>query len=121
MNNDIILIVDDDPDLCDSLESILKEEGYQTFCASTCAEGSKLARLRKPRVVLLDQRLPDGSGTELLAELNQDYVSQDRVVVSGNCVTAQGPGVALEFALKLVELLWGPAQRDEVGSAMLVK
>ena len=30
-----------------------------------------------------------------------------RVVVDGNCVTSQGPGTALEFALKLVELLFG--------------
>jgi 4-methyl-5(b-hydroxyethyl)-thiazole monophosphate biosynthesis len=49
----------------------------------------------------------------------QNHVDS-RVVVDGNCVTSQGPGTAIEFALKLVELLFGKAKSDEVGKAMLV-
>jgi protein deglycase len=54
------------------------------------------------------------------AKLNPAYVSTERVVVDGHCVTSQGPATAIEFALKLVELLLGPAKAQEVGSAMLV-
>ena len=43
------------------------------------------------------------------------------VVVDGNCITAQGPANALEFALTLVELLAGKAKRKAVEGAMLVK
>ena len=43
------------------------------------------------------------------------------VVVDGNCVTAQGPGNALAFALTLVEKLCGKARRNEVARAMLVE
>lgn len=42
------------------------------------------------------------------------------VVVDGNCITSQGPGTALEFALTLVEQLAGKAVRREVAQAMLV-
>lgn len=42
------------------------------------------------------------------------------VVVDGNCITSQGPGTALEFALTLVEQLLGKAQRKRVAEAMLV-
>jgi len=42
------------------------------------------------------------------------------VVVDGNCITSQGPGTALEFALTLVEQLAGKAVRRDVAQAMLV-
>lgn len=42
------------------------------------------------------------------------------VVVDGNCITSQGPGTALAFALTLVEQLAGKAARAAVASDMLV-
>ncbi|CAD5109044.1 DJ-1 family glyoxalase III [Zestomonas carbonaria] len=42
------------------------------------------------------------------------------VVVDGNCITSQGPGTALAFALALVEQLVGKGRRNEVAKAMLV-
>jgi 4-methyl-5(b-hydroxyethyl)-thiazole monophosphate biosynthesis len=42
------------------------------------------------------------------------------VVVDGNCITSQGPGTALAFALTLVEQLAGKAARASVASDMLV-
>ncbi|MCH8158132.1 MAG: DJ-1/PfpI family protein, partial [Nitrospinae bacterium] len=39
--------------------------------------------------------------------LTGELYSEDRVVVDGNIVTSRGPGTAMEFALKLVELLFG--------------
>lgn len=42
------------------------------------------------------------------------------VVVDGNCITSQGPGTALEFALTLVEQLAGRSMRRQVAEAMLV-
>lgn len=42
-----------------------------------------------------------------------DYVDE-AVVVDGKVITSQGPGTALDFALKLVELLCGDAQRKSV-------
>jgi 4-methyl-5(b-hydroxyethyl)-thiazole monophosphate biosynthesis len=41
------------------------------------------------------------------------------VVVDGNCITSQGPGTALEFALTLVEQLLGKACRSAVAKGML--
>ncbi|NQD91368.1 DJ-1/PfpI family protein [Pseudomonas sp. CrR25] len=42
------------------------------------------------------------------------------VVVDGNCITSQGPGTALAFALTLVEQLRGRGTRKQVAEAMLV-
>ena len=68
-----ILIVDDDLSLCDNLEDILQDEGYQPFSAVTYADGLKLARKRRPKVALLDLKLPDGQGTALLSDLKRLY------------------------------------------------
>ena len=51
---------------------------------------------------------------------NQDAV-KDRVVVDGACVTSRGPGTALEFSIKLVELLFGFEKAVDVAEPMLVK
>ena len=45
---------------------------------------------------------------------------ENRVVVDGNCITSRGPGTALEFALKLVELLYGKEKAKEVGEPMVL-
>jgi 4-methyl-5(b-hydroxyethyl)-thiazole monophosphate biosynthesis len=47
-----------------------------------------------------------------------DYV-EDPVVVDGPVVTSRGPGTAMEFALKLIEMLEGEAARDEVESGLV--
>lgn len=43
-----------------------------------------------------------------------------RVVVDHNCITSQGPGTAVEFALALVEALFGAERRKQVAEPMLV-
>jgi len=49
---------------------------------------------------------------------NTDAV-EDRVVVDDECITSQGPGTALEFAIKLVELLYGKQKAKDVALPML--
>jgi protein deglycase len=43
-----------------------------------------------------------------------------RVVVDGKCVTSRGPGTAIEFALKLVEILFGKEKADAIAKPMVV-
>jgi PAS domain S-box-containing protein len=64
-----ILIVDDDEAMKDTLCDILGDESYDLLSASTCIEALKLSREHKPHVALLDLKLPDGSGVNLLADL----------------------------------------------------
>ena len=46
-------------------------------------------------------------------------VGNENVVVDGPCITSRGPATAIEFALKLVEVLFGKDKRDEVAKALL--
>lgn len=47
--------------------------------------------------------------------------SSDRVVVDGKFITSRGPGTALEFSLKLAELLMGQEAAEKVARDMLVQ
>jgi 4-methyl-5(b-hydroxyethyl)-thiazole monophosphate biosynthesis len=50
---------------------------------------------------------------------NTDSVGT-RVVVDGPCITSRGPGTALEFAIKLVEMLFGKDKAEEVSQPMVI-
>jgi 4-methyl-5(b-hydroxyethyl)-thiazole monophosphate biosynthesis len=53
-------------------------------------------------------------------QLHSREAAEERVVVDRNRVTSRGPGTAIEFALKLIELLFGADKAYEVGSRMQV-
>ncbi len=95
------------------LTEMLKEQAasgrlYAAICASP-------AVALKPHGLLENKKAT--CYPSLLSEL--DNPEQAKVVVDGNCITSQGPGTALEFALKLVELLFGTEKSREVAKAML--
>lgn len=54
-------------------------------------------------------------------DVNDAQPVNERVVVDGNCITSQGPGTAIEYALKLLEQLFDADKAQKVGGPMLVK
>ncbi|MBN2107786.1 MAG: response regulator, partial [Deltaproteobacteria bacterium] len=71
MHNRTVLIVDDDRAHCDNLIDILESEGYRPIAAGSCAEAAACVREQRPAIALLDLKLPDGSGTSLLAQIKK--------------------------------------------------
>lgn len=67
-----VLVVDDDAALRDNLNDILKEEGYLPISATNYSEAMVLARERNPKAALIDLKLPDGPGTDLLVGLRRN-------------------------------------------------
>jgi len=97
------------------LTDMLKDQAasgrlYAAICASP-------AVALKPHGFLKDKKAT--CYPSLLPEL--DNAEQAKVVIDGNCITSQGPATALEFALKLVELLFGKTKSEEIAEAMLAK
>ena len=78
-----ILLVDDEPRLLSSLYELLRDRDYQLYTASSGAEA--LAHLEKTRfeLVLLDLRLPDMSGHDIMDFINQKGYDADVIVMSG--------------------------------------
>ncbi|MBS1712875.1 MAG: response regulator transcription factor [Armatimonadetes bacterium] len=60
-----VLIVDDEPTLCETVETKLRRKGYTTFTAESAEDGMRLFKLVKPDIILLDVMLPNRSGYEL--------------------------------------------------------
>ncbi len=84
------------------------------FYAAICAA---------PVVVLQHHGLLEGRRATCHPSFEQDLRNleavQQRVVVDGNCITSRGPGTTVEFALRLVALLFGEERAREVGAGML--
>ena len=68
---DRILIVDDDRSIRELLSMHLEERGFGVMSASTGAEGFRLASESTPSAIVLDMRLPDASGIDLIPELKK--------------------------------------------------
>jgi two-component system nitrogen regulation response regulator NtrX len=79
-----VLIVDDEQEIRDSLESILREEEYLVTTAATADEAMALLRDAIYDVVLLDIWLPDRDGLDMLVEIKQMESSPEVVIISGH-------------------------------------
>jgi len=64
-----ILIIDDERPLLETLEMFLTEKGYAVGCAMSAKEGLKQSAAFDPHVIILDIRLPDMNGFDVLQEL----------------------------------------------------
>ncbi len=64
-----ILIIDDEASIRESLEMFLREKGLSVISAGTGEEGLRLWRKHLPQVVILDIRLPDLSGLQILSSM----------------------------------------------------
>jgi len=104
---------------CEALVGILKKQKaggklYGAVCAA-------------PAVALASNGLIDAGAAATcypapkFRELLGESATDDRVVVTGNLVTSQGPGTALSFGLQLGELLFGKEKRDQIAKEMLAE
>jgi DNA-binding response OmpR family regulator len=66
-----VLIIDDHEDTSEMLTILLAEEDYEVVFAATIQEALQLATTQKLDLYVLDKHLPDGSGLELCAKLNE--------------------------------------------------
>jgi len=71
MKEEVILIVEDDPDIQTVLKDQLEMDGYKAFVASSGEEGMALAREVRPHLVILDLNLPDTDGLRLCKDLRE--------------------------------------------------
>jgi two-component system cell cycle response regulator DivK len=80
--NELILIVEDNPQSLKLLRDILQIKGYQTLEAETGEEGVRLARERQPALILMDIQLPGINGIEALQRLRADPVTSATSVIA---------------------------------------
>lgn len=72
-DNKKVVIIDDEVDLSLLLQSYLKKKGYHVQIAHTIAEGLEAIAANQPRLVFLDNNLPDGTGWEIAPQISREY------------------------------------------------
>lgn len=68
----IVLVIEDDRSIADSLIPSLKEEGFKVLYADNGEDGLSLALGNRPNVILLDLGLPKLDGLSVFKKLRQD-------------------------------------------------
>lgn len=83
MAKEIVLVVDDDRASCQTLADILELQGYTVLSAETGEAAEALIRSSAVNAVLLDLRLPDRDGLEVLRRLKEHSPDTEVLMVSG--------------------------------------
>ncbi|MDX2137778.1 MAG: GAF domain-containing protein [Chloroflexota bacterium] len=85
-----ILIIDDDPHATRLLQQMLDESGkYRVFCAGNGIDGIGLVARRRPDLIILDLRMPEMSGFDVIAELhsNPETANIPIMIVTGETLS----------------------------------
>ncbi len=108
-----VLVVDDERNIRRSLRMILSGEGFTLLEASSLAEARALLDKEDPDAVLLDVRLPDGSGLDLLSELLTSPRARELpvIVISGH---ASLEDAARAIRVGAADFFQKPLDRDRV-------
>ncbi|NHZ83938.1 EAL domain-containing protein [Massilia sp. CCM 8695] len=79
-----ILLIDDEPRLLSALHELLRDRGFELVTAKSGAEALAQLSARRFDLVLLDLRLPDMSGHEIMDFINEREIDADVIVMSGD-------------------------------------
>jgi len=90
MSAKYVLIVDDDPDLVETVSMILESKGYDVGKAYDGIEGEEAIKKRRPDVLVLDVMMPRKNGYQLCKELKANQATRGIPVV---LLTAVGEAV----------------------------
>jgi CheY-like chemotaxis protein len=84
--SDHIIIVDDDPDIADVVATRLRSAGFEniTIYADPHVALRAIRGNTRPAIVITDFNMPNLTGVELLAEIDQHHPEIDGVIITGN-------------------------------------
>ena len=110
-----LLVVDDEPDVCDSVHDLLRRE-FRVLKARNASEGFRLMQENEVHIIMTDQRMPQITGTELLSKIRQRHPQAVRLLFTGyadveSIIAAINQGHIFQFLKK-------PWQPEELEAAV---
>ncbi|MDE2220044.1 MAG: response regulator [Gammaproteobacteria bacterium] len=78
-----ILVIDDEPDVRDSMESVLRRAGHAVRTAANALDGIALCRAAPPDLMITDIVMPKGHGFEAITHVRADYPAVRIIAISG--------------------------------------
>ena len=111
-----LLILDDDRPFRERLARAMQARGFEVVIAETVREGVAIARERPPAFAVVDLKLEDGNGLDVLETLHDTRPSARVIVLTGfgNIATAVA---AVKFGA--IDYLPKPADADDILGALL--
>ena len=106
-----LLLVDDDDAFRNRLVRAMEKRGYDVSAAASVSEAQELAHRVKPEFAVVDLRMPDGSGLDVVKTLRQARENMRIVILTGygNIATA-----VAAVKVGAVDYLAKPANADEI-------
>lgn len=105
--------------------NLLKSEKVMAIVKKMHKENKLIAAICAAPIVLKSAGILNGvhatSHPSVKDQLAESDYSEERVVVDGNIITSRSPGTALEFAMKLVEILFDMEMVNKINSGVMAK
>lgn len=113
-----LLLVDDDEPFLRRLERAMEKRGFEVEAASSVAAGTAIATARPPAYAVIDLRLEDGNGLDVVETLREKR-PDSRIVV----LTGYGAIATAVAAVKMgaTDYLSKPADANDITSALLAE
>ena len=111
-----LLFVDDDAALLEGLGRALAQRGFEVMCATTAQRAIDLATMRPPAFALVDLRLKEENGLEIVDRLRM-LRGDTRIVIFSGYGSIEAAVSAIKHGA--VDYLAKPADADEVAAALL--
>jgi response regulator RpfG family c-di-GMP phosphodiesterase len=77
-----LLVVDDEPDVCDSVHDLLRRE-FRVLKANSAVEGFRILREEEVHIIMTDQRMPQITGVEMLTKVKAKNPMAVRMLFTG--------------------------------------
>jgi len=111
--NPLLLFVDDDAELTHILSEFFRQQNYRTAAAHTLKEAVHALHREMPALLIVDMRLPDGSGNDLIAYLRQRPEGEAVPIVVVSAL-ADAPSIQTARRFGADEYLIKPFHPDEL-------
>jgi response regulator RpfG family c-di-GMP phosphodiesterase len=110
-----LLVVDDEPDVCDSVHDLLRRE-FRVLKATSAEEGCRLMQEEEVHIIMTDQRMPQVTGVQFLARAKAKRPQAVRMLFTGyadldSIIAAINQGHIYQFLKK-------PWQPEELEAAV---
>ncbi len=99
----LILVVDDQEDICSSLEGVLKDENFRTKRALSGEQALEIVKTDSPELVFLDMWMPGWDGIQTLEKIKQVSPDTQVVMISGHATINNAIDALKKGAMDFVE------------------
>ena len=115
-DNKSLLIVDDDNPFRDRLSRAMEKKGFVVFQAESVKKGNQSVKEKKPGFAVVDLRLGDGNGLEVVKEIQTTNPTSRIIMLTGYGNIPTAVAAIKEGA---IDYLAKPADADDVEKALL--